>query len=165
MSTSNSSKPDAVESERDSALPLKTFHFIPGSGTYDQVVRRLSREQQPYFDPSWQVDHDLRAYYDLLQHALTTVHLQHGEVMCLLDVSNGTLFSPTAGQLLPNFSDADESSYTKWGVERMAMITVVQGFTPWQERAVIDAMVRADVVMENEGLSLDAACKKVGLLH
>lgn len=89
---------------------------------------------------------DLHRYYEALALALSSVSLTSDEAMLLIDATNGSMFEPmiVAAQTFHyDIQDAlGEGLGAKWGVDGVALVNKIVGWSLIQRIAVMDAIER-----------------------
>jgi len=98
-------------------------------------------------DVSESIREGLSRYYYLLQ--ISRKRLSNGavftggELSLLVDVCNGTVWEPqTLCCLVANAEDCEKEYYEKWGVDRDALLSKLDGLTPLDQAAIVDAIER-----------------------
>ena len=92
---------------------------------------------------------DLNRYYTFLAAALNTITLTEGEALLLCDALNGTYVGEghdcaiLIAHLHHEIADtAPDGLGQKWGVDLPTLVAKIEGWTPQQRLAVVDAVER-----------------------
>ncbi len=105
---------------------------------------------------------DLARWYAFLAERLARVRLTRAEAHLLLDLTNGTLFEPFTALLWIEVADAEDTYFTRWGVDRAALVGTLRALDVGAVLAIQDALERFWVVPRAD---VDAGLLAVGLLR
>lgn len=120
---------------------IKSIQFRPAQ-LLDALAERSDDGEQA--GASRAAQRDLGRYYDALALALASVDLTSGEALLLVDTLNGSHIDLSLAQMLHyEVEDCEQEYFTKWGVDRAALIATVRGWSLLQRLAVADAVERA----------------------